>query len=326
MYCLKRVITLDEICPYVRFANIISLNENIADLINNDIKTRDCRLFYIIGGEGTLEVEGTSHALASGSLCIIQPGTMYRWCPQPGQSNDIICVNFDYTQDYSSRRKSYHPEIAETFDESHSHGQLFFDDAQCLNRPLWLDNIHAAEYPLRNLISEKLLSLPLSAVMMSHMLAQVILTAVRFSEEKNLSERSLDSIRVHSVLSYIQSNYQSDITNEKIAAHFNFHPNYLSRLIKQTTGQSLHRYVVLCRINAAKELLATSPMKVNEIAQTVGFTDIPHFTRAFRQHTGLLPSEYAALSDSERAGLELPSPDDRISYVSDTDTGCGCGI
>jgi len=322
---LKRVITLDELCPYVRFAHILSLNRQVADLLHSDIKTNDCRLFYILSGDdGTIELEGDSHKLASGSLCIIQPGTRYRWCPEPGSQSEIICINFDYTQDYSSDKKSYHPVSADMFDEAHSHGRVFFDDAPCLNIPLWLDDIHEAEAPLRSLVGEKLLSLNCSNLIMSHLLAQVILTAVRFAELPDRDDRPPDQTMVRNVLMYIQSNYQHDITNEKIAAHFCFHPNYLSRLIKQATGQSLHRYVVLCRLNAAKELLATSNMKVNEVAQTVGFSDIPHFTRAFRQHTGMLPSEYALLSNDERAVTDMRFSVDAAVNTDDINSCGGC--
>lgn len=289
---MAREMSVCDINPYVRFARILLLSNTVWDVVSREVKTRDCRLFYCIRGKGEFITDGTVHRLSGGSLCILRPGTAYRWSFMPDETCEVISINFDYTQDYRSRIQSYHPENASEFSADGCHEPPVFSDAEFLNSTLWLENISSAEQHLRSMVTEKLLMQPMSGEIISHILSQVIFSVVRTASMSRRLELP-DSTLVHEILAYIQSNYSMELTNNSIAEHFGFHPNYLGRIIKQATGQSLHRFVMLCRINAAKELLTSSELKISKIAQAVGFSDIPHFTRAFRSHTGQLPSDYA---------------------------------
>ena len=51
-------------------------------------------------------------------------------------------------------------------------------------------------------------------------------------------------------------------------------------------------YLRLCRITAAKKLLASSDMPVSRIAASCGFSDHSNFSREFRQETGISPTEF----------------------------------
>jgi len=66
-------------------------------------------------------------------------------------------------------------------------------------------------------------------------------------------------------------------------------PNHCSRLFKESTGQSPHRYVVEARVRRAKELLTTGKLTTGEVAYYVGFADQSHFTLHFKRIFGLSP-------------------------------------
>ena len=68
--------------------------------------------------------------------------------------------------------------------------------------------------------------------------------------------------------------------------------NYLNRLVKQTTGRSPGTWIDIARIGRAKELLGGSQDSVIDIAASVGLEDQSYFSRFFRRHTGMTPSEY----------------------------------
>ena len=68
--------------------------------------------------------------------------------------------------------------------------------------------------------------------------------------------------------------------------------NYLSRLVKQTTGRSPGVWVDIARIGRAKELLSGSQDPVIDIAASIGLEDQSYFSRFFRRHTGMTPSAY----------------------------------
>jgi AraC family transcriptional regulator len=96
------------------------------------------------------------------------------------------------------------------------------------------------------------------------------------------------------VLEYIVTHLNENITNDALAqvqvaglslCHF-------ARMCKQTVAVSPHRYVLQCRVEWARELLAGTDMRLSEIAFVTGFSDQSHYTRWFREIIGVTPSSY----------------------------------
>jgi DNA-binding NarL/FixJ family response regulator/AraC-like DNA-binding protein len=66
-------------------------------------------------------------------------------------------------------------------------------------------------------------------------------------------------------------------------------PNHLSAQFVRETGRSFREYLSFVRIEAAKRLLASSTLKVWEVAEQVGFLNVEHFSRVFKKLTGVPP-------------------------------------
>lgn len=69
-------------------------------------------------------------------------------------------------------------------------------------------------------------------------------------------------------------------------------PNYISRLFKEETGQTVTDYTQQLRITAACDLLANSQMNVREVSDFLGFCEQSYFNKVFKRLTGTLPSAY----------------------------------
>lgn len=76
-------------------------------------------------------------------------------------------------------------------------------------------------------------------------------------------------------------------------------PNHLSSIFKTVTGKTISAYCTELRIQRAKELLRTTPMKLRQIAELLGYYDQYHFCKAFKKATGLSPSAYRAEENSK---------------------------
>lgn len=68
--------------------------------------------------------------------------------------------------------------------------------------------------------------------------------------------------------------------------------NYLSRLVKRSTGRSVGAWIDIVRIQRAKGLLASTAMPVIDIASAIGVEDQSYFARLFKKETGLTPSGF----------------------------------
>ena len=97
---------------------------------------------------------------------------------------------------------------------------------------------------------------------------------------------------VSDIISYINMNYESPVSNEDIAEKFHFNSAYLNRVFRKNTGRSIHEFLVNCRIVAAKEMLCSQDVAIGEVAEKSGFSSVYHFTKTFKQKTGFTPSEY----------------------------------
>lgn len=90
----------------------------------------------------------------------------------------------------------------------------------------------------------------------------------------------------------LKKDYGEDVTLESLAASYRISVSYLSHVFKAATGIPIMRYLLCCRIDAAKKHLAESELSVGEIAKLCGFHDISNFGRTFKKETGLSPREY----------------------------------
>ena len=90
----------------------------------------------------------------------------------------------------------------------------------------------------------------------------------------------------------LKKDYGEDVTLESLAASYRISVSYLSHVFKAAAGMPIMRYLLCCRIDAAKQYLAESELSVGEIAKLCGFHDISNFGRTFKKETGLSPRQY----------------------------------
>ena len=76
-----------------------------------------------------------------------------------------------------------------------------------------------------------------------------------------------------------------------VAAHVGVHPVHLARTFRRIYQTTFASYVRQVRIEFARREL-TGPAALSDIAVAAGFCDQSHFSRSFKQYTGLTPAEY----------------------------------
>ncbi|WP_256761091.1 response regulator [Cohnella sp. WQ 127256] len=95
-----------------------------------------------------------------------------------------------------------------------------------------------------------------------------------------------------SAIQYIDDNYrQKGLKLQEIAGSICLSPNYLSYLFKKIVGMNLWDYVTKLRMEEAKRLLLTTDMRRYEISDEIGYESPEHFSKIFKKHFGVNPSE-----------------------------------
>ncbi len=98
------------------------------------------------------------------------------------------------------------------------------------------------------------------------------------------------------ILRYIDKNLSRTIREEDIAEYCHYSVTYFSKFFHKAIGVSFRDYLVLKRINLAKQLLTSERKeKISFIAFQCGYHDVSYFSRIFKKKTGLSPAVYRQL-------------------------------
>lgn len=97
---------------------------------------------------------------------------------------------------------------------------------------------------------------------------------------------------IKQVANYINSHYNEELSRDDLASMVYLNPDYLSRKFKEEKGISISSYIMVQRVEKAKELLRTTSFPINVVAMEVGYDNFAYFTKVFRNKTGLSPNEY----------------------------------
>jgi AraC family transcriptional regulator len=97
---------------------------------------------------------------------------------------------------------------------------------------------------------------------------------------------------LESVIDYINTHLDQDLSLVELAALVQLSPNYFLQLFKQSTDITPYQYVLNCRINTAKRLLAQLNLSIAQIAQQLGFYDQSRFTKVFHKRMKMTPKQY----------------------------------
>jgi len=94
-------------------------------------------------------------------------------------------------------------------------------------------------------------------------------------------------------ITYIQNHLLSpDLSLDTVAEHLHYSRSYAMKAFKKEIGLTIHEYILQSKINYACELLDSH--SITETALLLNFSSSQHFSKIFREFTGITPGEYAA--------------------------------
>ncbi len=125
-----------------------------------------------------------------------------------------------------------------------------------------------------------------------------------------LGPRHLHFERINRVLRLIRERLAEDLSLDLLAAEANISVPHFRRIFQEAMGTTVHRFVVMTRIEQARKLLTTSQMPISRIADECGFSSQSHLTTCFRAAHAATPSEFRSMHERMNKA--------RDTYVSPT--------
>ncbi|WP_296623052.1 AraC family transcriptional regulator [Marivirga sp.] len=97
----------------------------------------------------------------------------------------------------------------------------------------------------------------------------------------------------------LKVNY-SDYLSEKLGYDY----TYLSNLFSEVKGITIQQFIIIHKIEKAKELILYAELNTSEIAYILHYSSVAHFSNQFKKITGLTPSFYKKIKEKRQGNLE----------------------
>ena len=231
---------------------------------------------YVISGSAKVFCGDVATKISEGQIHFIRKGNYHRIEVSKDENFRYICIGFIPNED--------NPAVSEFIREVGGKDQLTVEDNGTMKA-------------LSELLIREFYSYDENAKeMINHYLMQIIITLKRIISGKAIPYR--DDNREHSasyvmyrLLRIIDREFMQITNVSSLAERLSYSEYYLSHLFKEKMGITIKEYLVKKKISRASELLSTTALSVEEIAETIGFSSAHSFRRAFKQYTGITPSD-----------------------------------
>ena len=112
------------------------------------------------------------------------------------------------------------------------------------------------------------------------------------SSRRMMRGGKLQDFYIREATSFIEQNFQNDISVEDIAAFCNLNRSYFGKIFRDAVGKSPQEFLISYRMTKAAELLKLTELTIKDIGNAVGYPSQLHFSRAFKKTYGISPREW----------------------------------
>ncbi len=273
---------------YLSTKHRVQISQESCYMSRQLISTEHFSFLYVLEGGCLLSVERTVRSMKPGELCILPPGTAYAVFTEPKDLVINIISDRDHFEE-NFRLLLYHDNIVSDFFRR----ALFLDVKEeiyfmlPLTRDLRSIIQHLfAEFVKKDAYSDLLFNNYLQ-IFYANIIRSTQSTYHYYADQKKISAKIL----MPAILEYINENYHT-LSLEILAAHFHYESAYLSKLIRASTGKNYSAIVAELKVKEASKLLLHTDMKIEEIAEAVGYNSADHFSYSFNKAMGVPPRVY----------------------------------
>lgn len=116
---------------------------------------------------------------------------------------------------------------------------------------------------------------------------------IRSSSSTQISQgNSLRDFYIKEAFTFIEQNFQNDISIEDIAACCGLNRSYFGKIFHQTMGKTPQEFLMSYRMTKATELLKLTELSIADVGNAVGYPNQLHFSRAFKNVYGISPRQW----------------------------------
>lgn len=241
---------------------------------------KDCyEIHYIIGGNGTVVVNGISYPIEKDIIYVTGPYVIHEQIPFEPDPMVEYCL---YLRVFNKNKKAAVKNSVISVFEDH---------------PFWFGHDTQNIHPIMQMIFFEIEHKNMGHhAMLSALFQQLIVYIVRNYINNDLIKPVPEAIFFeHTSLLQIEEAFlydYKDITLNKLADRMSISTRQAERLLKQYYNSTFQKKRTEARMSAASILLKSNRHSITDIAEMTGYSTSEHFSHAFKRHFGMSASEY----------------------------------
>lgn len=240
-------------------------------------------LVYVDTGSINVEAENFSGTLTENMLIIHKTGEIHSLTCLEDNAPNVIIIGFECKADeldiFSKSPVVLEDEQQKILTEIIKEGRTVFK----------------APYDVPNLKDmKKRKDYPFGADQMIKLKLEMLLIELVRSREnvKNAPETEGFDPKTYEVYSYVKKNFREKITLSELCFIFGTNKTTLCSSFKKAYGDTVIGYINYLKVKEAKKMLREGKYNLTEISAMLGFSSVHYFSRMFKKHQNVSPSEY----------------------------------
>lgn len=267
----------------------IELFRHIRYLPAKDHSNDHFEVIYIFSGQAQASINREILHMKAGDICILSPNTAHSIS---SFSDDTIIYNI------LIRNEIFESQFIDFAANTNNILSNFFSLSLLKNVNAYIffdtnNDSHLKEY-IKYIVKEHGSQRKYRKEMVNNLVSALFILLLRYHEENSFSSNLITDIKNKEsleIIKYIQNNY-STVTLASVSQKFAYSERQVSRITKLFTNTSFGKFVTNIKLEKAMNLLQTTNMSIDAIAQFVGYEDPSAFFRQFKNKFGSTPGTY----------------------------------
>lgn len=245
--------------------------------------THDCMEFmYIRSGAACCYINNRHYPVLRGDLYVLAPGDTHEFSISGGLSHDTLLFSPELFSEDEKKILQRNPFY-----------QHWCTPGDLKEKKLSFPLAAAAELDrmFNELAAECQRNTPCNPMLRKALLIRLLFFALEKGIPGGVAGTHND-LQLSALFNFISEHYQEDISLARLAKAAGVSVNYLNEFMRRTIGQGAVEYLTRYRVEQARRALENTEDTIAQIAFATGFYDASHFTRVFKQCTGITPGKY----------------------------------
>ena len=295
---IKTPVFPNDVSFFFQISTVESLPPNRGQ-VNEACRQPHYQIVWIARGSGTFEIDLERHRIEANTIYTIPPGRFYQFLPAEPPAGYVLSFNMDFL-----------------YLAIGGPGRHFFKEIDTelkrVNSYSWDPGEPYLQDVLADMLREFNGHLALRLELLSGLLRIFLIYIKRQAVVCYREDAECEDTRLFNrFYSQLDNQFRRRIKVAEYARELCVTPGHLNSVINKVTGHSVRYHIAQRTVQEAKRMIIYNEANLKTVAHTLGFEDVAHFSKYFKNATGMTFSEFRNIKSTRETPIRpLPGQED----------------